>query len=136
MAPRVRSSLPFRGGWPRSGRVGCLLKQFCVNHLEHTVDILVDIVIPETKDQIALLLQRDVTQVVKPFVFVEIVLPAIQFHNDARPPALEVGDVAADWRLTAKMKTELAKKAKPLPEPHLLASHRLAQLPGALVRHA
>ena len=87
------------------GRVGYAVAQLCVNRLQTTIKIAIDVAIPKSKDTKACCRKTSVTSRVWLLMPVEIVLPAIEFNDKAMLHANKVDDVSFKRRLPPEMIT-------------------------------
>jgi hypothetical protein len=89
-------------------RVGCALPQSCVNCFQDTSEVAIHVVIPKSQDTKAGLRKSSVADFVACRVRIEIVLTAIDLHNEAMLQADKIHDEIIAGRLPAKMKPALS----------------------------
>ena len=118
---------PFRGGiHGEAGRVGASFNEHSVNCFQDSLQILIDLAVPKTKNMKAGAAQFSIPRLVACSMRINVVLPAIDFDNKAMLQTYEVNDIAATWRLTTKMKSLLSPRTKVIPDFHLLRRQRLS----------
>jgi hypothetical protein len=90
------------------GRVGCASEQLGIYRLQHAVEIAIDLVVPEPKDLKAPPCKTGVTARIARSMFIEVVLPAIEFDDEPMLHADEVDNETVARRLPPEMKTALS----------------------------
>jgi hypothetical protein len=106
--------------------VGASFNEHSVNRFQDSLQILIDLAVPKTKNMKAGAAQFSIPRLVACSMRINVVLPAIDFDNKAMLQTYEVNDIAATWRLTAKMKSLLSPRTKVIPDFHLLRRQRLS----------
>jgi hypothetical protein len=90
------------------GRVGCASAQLGIHRLQHAVEIAIDLVVPEPEDSKAPPCKTVVTARIAGSMFIEVVLPAIEFDDGPVLHADEVDNETLARRLSPEMKPALA----------------------------
>jgi hypothetical protein len=109
------------------GRVGPASTQFGVYRLQHAIEILIDIIVPETKDVKAIVGETCITNAVSRLMFIEIVLPAVEFDYQFMLHTNKVHDEPVTGRLAPEVVSALSPSTKVNPEFYFLAGHGLPQ---------
>jgi hypothetical protein len=108
------------------GRVGRVSGQGSVNCLQHTVQILIDIVIPKSKHTKTRTHQFLIALAVVFRVTIEVVLTAVNLDDNVMLQAHEVDDIAFARGLPPEMISALSPGAKMIPNFHLLRGEGFA----------
>jgi hypothetical protein len=90
------------------GRVGCAPAQLGAYRLQHAIEITIDIAVPEPKDSKASTCETGVTARIARSVFIEVVLPAIEFDDEPVLHTDEVDNETFARRLSPEMKPTLS----------------------------
>jgi hypothetical protein len=90
------------------GRVGCVLAQLGIYRLQHAFEIAIDIVVPEPEAAKASPRKTGVTIRIVRSMFIEVVLPAIEFDDEPVLHTDEVNNETFARRLSPEMKSALA----------------------------
>lgn len=101
----------------------------------HVVRLLKNILVPKSQNVIAAHFKPCRAFGVILLRFWVGVSGAVQFDAELRGSALEIDDVATDWRLPAEHKAITAQRAKPKPQAHLGVRHVSSHGASALKRH-
>jgi hypothetical protein len=116
-------------------RVGLLRLQRRVDRFQNAGQVLIDLVVPKSQYAKTIPHEMPVTHSIARGVMIEIVLAAVDFHDELLLQANEVDDEAVARRLAAEMKAALAPRAQMDPEFDFLPGHCLAQLAGDCIGH-
>ncbi len=114
-------------GWGTPERV--------VDQRQHAFQIPIDLVIPETQYPEALVDKILVALRVAPRMHIEIMLTAIDLHDEALLETDEVDDIAVARGLAAEVEASLSPGAQMNPQLDLLRGHSFAKAARDLVRH-
>jgi hypothetical protein len=93
------------------GRVGCASAQFGIYRLQHAVKIAIDLVVPKPKDSKTPPRKTGVAARVARSMFIEIVLPAVEFDDEPMLHTDEVDNETLARRLSPEMKPALSPRA-------------------------
>ncbi len=93
---------------------------------EDSVRIVVEVIIPDTKNGPALLSKE---LIAPPILVGSRVLPAVQFDYKLGPPTGEIGIIWPDWQLSCKLWTQARQKT---PKLSLMVGGILPKRTGAL----
>lgn len=88
--------------------MGLASAQFCVDRLQHTVEIAVDIAVPEPEDSKTIVRKARIAFRVSYSMFIEVVLPAIEFDDEPVLHAHKVDDESFARRLPSEVKSALS----------------------------
>ena len=77
-----------------------------VNNFEHAIHVAIDVIVREAEHSVSHFVQGQRAKIAFA-VFVETVLIAIDFDNNAAAAAFEIDDESRDRRLTAEMESRL-----------------------------
>jgi len=111
------------------------LDKLAIDPLQHALEISINIVVPKTQDSEAVTLKVLIPAAVLRGMFVETMLPAINFDNQTVPEAHKINNISVARRLAAKMIATCPPRTQMNPQLDLLSRHRLPQLAGALICH-
>ena len=106
-------------GW---GRV----PQCYVDQRQYPFEISINFIVPESKDCKPILDEAPVPPCIPLGMRIEIVLAAVDLHNEFVAHADEINDVTLARRLSPEMKAALAPRTEMNPQLHLLRRHSLA----------
>ncbi len=131
-ATRLRLSLPVSGRGDRPNAAGWGLRQRVKNGLQDALDVVVDIVVPESQNAEAGVVQPLVTRnIARPAV-----LASVHFNGKSRRQTREIENIAETRNLPPKVDTAfLSPGAEVNPQCDFLRRHSLTQTAGLPVRH-
>lgn len=127
------------GGGPARAPGACHFRppnEFLKDRLGNTVEIVEHLSVPDPEHAVALCFEPRSTPRVVRLLFGLIVLPAIDFDDEALTRADEIDDVASERMLAAKAMNCKLVFAQLTPELSLAVGHVITKSAGALVGHA
>jgi len=125
------------GGRPRAcpGAAGWGIAQSVINHGQDTLEISIDLVVPEPQCPEPIAGKVSVAGSIPSGMRIEVVLAAVDFNNEPVLETHEVDDMTIARSLSAKMETLFSPGAQIDPQLHLLRGHSLAQTASGFVSH-
>jgi hypothetical protein len=102
-------------GAPSAARLE--IRQRNINRIQHRCQIGIYVMIAETNDSIALLVQKCCARSIVPVRIMFGVLIAIKFDHQALPSAAKIREVWPDWMLAAEFKSGKAFRPELRPQP-------------------
>src|SRR5437899_4160908 len=94
-------------------------ENLCVDFLQHAVDILDDLAVPDSNNAKALIVQPARASFVAPHTRLIAMLRAIEFDEQMRGHAREISNVRTDRNLSPEMRTLQREFLQMAPEPLL-----------------
>jgi hypothetical protein len=102
---------------------------------QHTLEIAIDVMVPETQRPEPLAGKMIVARQISLGMRVEVMLTAVDLDDQVVFETDEIHDVAITRRLAAEVESVLSPCAQMNPQLHLLRGHSFAQAASDFVRH-
>jgi len=117
------------------GRVGAAMQRL-VDEGQHTFQIAIDLIVPETQYPEALADKMIVALRVTSGMSIEVMLTAINLNDKAVLETDEIYDIVIARRLAAEMESLFSPRTQMNPQFHLLRGHSFAQAASDFVCHS